>query len=1018
MEEQDKATSQLLFEVVEMSDRNENNKTKQLDSWNVQPMQNTEVHYKRKGKRRHFKLCSFCIYFIYGILMFLFGMFVTIILLHFWNPSVSSELLKTISSPISLNKIYDKGNDLKSLNIMEDELKEEFAKCCPNFEHKSLRLLDTILPISYDIKVYPNIKNLNLNGNITINMKVESEENLIVIHADRLKMSKYKIKVNGEKVKSTFKECSCQEQWLFELDNEVNEGDLIELYIEYSGKIQTDMGGLYLNEHRTKNNLTARSIVTQFEPAMARRFIPCFDEPYFKATFNLSIIREPHHISRSNMPIVHSEEFEYNNNLMIDYFAPTVKMSTYILAMGVFDDFKKVRRISKNTSKPIEINLLAGSQVIANQSDFGLTTSIMALEFFENYFDIPYPLPKIDLVGLSTFLESAMENFGMVTFRDSSILFNEHNSTSRAKQHIANVMAHEMAHQYFGNLVTFKWWNDLWLSEGFATLLEYYCLSNLFPTWKPMEAFYVDNYINSMIMDGMLSSHPVSSDVEKAADISSLFDAISYGKGAAVIQMIKGITGDNAFQKSLKEYLKTYSYKNAEGKDIWNIIQKHVEISSDVTINELAEAWTLKMGYPIVRMSWGKSKSEIIISNQTRFLFLEEDRIHDRDYKWPIPIHYVTDSIKDSRLIWFKEDDENVRLDLGKTSKWFIANTDSKGYFRVLYDNDNYKAIVKQLKINHRKIKSLDRSIIINDAFAFVRSGYLDVGEALNLIEYLAKGVEKDRSPWYVTNMHLSFIDNILKDSQIYDDFQDFKRYLILNSYENLEWDKLVHITDKLYQSEIFGMACHFEIHHCLKQSKLLFKKWSRNKDLIPIDLQKVVIDEGVRQGGKQEWELVFKEYLLSTNPSQKDLYLTALTQTKDIKLINRLLNYCLDSSIIKPNIMSKVISNLMSNDVASVHVWRFFKINIKKFIEVSPSVYRLIRSLVSRFSTEYEYDTLVALFKEDKQLKLTMRNYEEILNGIKLNIQWRKLNEVSISNWIKKWKSRQHLRRRKANDY
>uniref|UniRef100_A0AAF5DI52 Uncharacterized protein n=1 Tax=Strongyloides stercoralis TaxID=6248 RepID=A0AAF5DI52_STRER len=968
MEEQDKATSQLLFEVAEMNDRNENNKTKKLDSWNVQPMKNTEVRFKENNKRNRLRFCNFCIYFIYGILMFLFGVFVTIIVLHFWNPSISSDILKIISSPLSIDKIYNENNELKNFKIIENSYKEEYIKCCPKFQHKSLRLLESIEPISYNIKVYPNLKTLKLHGNVTININVIDDEDIIVLHADRLNMIKHKIKVNGEKVKALFKECICQEQWLFEFSNQLKIGDYVEIYIEYLGTIHTDMNGLYMNEHHGKNGIITKSVVTQFEPAMARRFMPCFDEPSFKAIFNLSIIREPHHISRSNMPIYYSEEYEYNNELMIDYFLPTVKMSTYILALGVFDDFKKIRRISKNTMKPIEINLLATSQIINNQTDFGMTTSIMALEFFEKYFNIAFPLPKIDLIGLDTFLESAMENFGMITFRDSSLLFNENNSTSRAKQHIANVISHEMAHQYFGNLVTFKWWNDLWLSEGFATLMEYYCISNLYPSWKSMEAFYVDNYITSMNVDGMLSSHPISTKVENPSDISSIFDAISYSKGAAIIQMIKGISGDSAFQKALREYLETYSYKNAEGQDLWNIIQKHVEVSSDITINDLAEAWTLKMGYPIVGMKW-------------------EDRIHENDYKWPIPIHYITDTIKDSRLIWFKENDENLRLDLGKHSKWFLANTDSKGYFRVLYDNDNYKALVKQLKINHRKIKTIDRSIIINDAFTFVKSGHLNISEALNLIEYLAKGVEKDRSPWYVTNQHLLYIDNILKDSSIYEDYQDFKRHLILNSYEKLEWNKPIHITDKLFQSEIFGIACKCEINHCLKQAKLLFKKWTRNKDLIPIDLQKIIIEEGIRQGGKQEWELVFKEYQTATNPSQKDLYLTALTQTREIKLINRLLNFCLDPSIIRPNIISKVISHLMNNQVASVHVWRFFKINIKKFKDISPSIYRLIRSLVSKFSTKYEYNSLVALFEEDKNLKLTMKNLYYIIFFFKIII-------------------------------
>uniref|UniRef100_A0AC35TFT3 Aminopeptidase n=1 Tax=Rhabditophanes sp. KR3021 TaxID=114890 RepID=A0AC35TFT3_9BILA len=898
-------------------------------------------------------------------------------------------------------------------NVEEKEVEQQMttdSKPCPN----EFRLGTKIEPISYDVSIYPNLDTLKVEGNVTIHINVLESTDLILIHGALLKMVRFKVKVNDKKMKADFSYCTKHDQWAFELEDNINSGDEVKLSIYYHGQIQTDLSGLYLNTHKYKDGKTKISAITQFEPTHARKMIPCFDEPSFKAVFNMTVIRNPEHTVRANMPINYSDIWAGNNSLMIDRFTPSVKMSTYLLAVAILDDFKKVRRYTKNTSKPIEINLYAPSDTLPDQSEFGLDTGVRALEFFENYFEFAFPLKKTDMVALDDFEQAAMESFGLITFRDTMLLYHENNSTARYQQHIASVICHEFGHQYFGNTVTMRHWNDLWLNEGFCNYMQYICGDALYPEWKVMDLFYQENFVYSMHMDGLLSSHAVSTPVENPAEISSLFDHISYQKGAIVIGMMRKLSGPVAFQNALKEYLVEFAYKNVDSNDLWRMLQKHVDISADVTIKEMAEAWTLQTGFPMVYVTHGRASSEIVVHNQTRFLYLENDRKVTGITEWPIPVHFVTDSIKDSRMAWLKPGQKNLRIDLGKPSRWFLANSESTGFYRVLYDKGNYHALSKQLKSNHRKIKAVDRSVLLNDAFSFVKSGHLCIQEAFDLLEYVHRGVEKDRTPWFIISTHLRYIDMLLLDTNIYPTFQDFKRHLLLKTYENLSWEKPHTNNDKIFQSEILAAACNSEIVHCTKQSKLLFKKWSKNRSLIAVDLQQFIIEEGVRKGGAQEWELVYKEFLRSKSPAQKAIYLNALTQTTDIKLIYRMLNMALDTSKIKAGVLPTFMKFLMSNRVASAHVWRYFRVNFDKFNKVvgknASLMASLLRNLVEQFSTPYDLAEVKALFKE-KKLEIASDKIEQTIHSIMLNIQWRYLNEKALSEWLVKWEAKQYVR-------
>ncbi|KAK0428404.1 hypothetical protein QR680_010784 [Steinernema hermaphroditum] len=901
----------------------------------------------------------------------------------------------------------------KSEAVVEPPIQEQIvAECGESYPWRRIRLPEDVEPTNYKLVLQPNLTTLELSGTVTIDLKVITKTKLVVLHAQKLNITSFSFQVEGKRIDAEHFICDRVNQWAFLLSRTISRGDDVRLLIDYEGSIQKDLTGLYLNTHIQTDNSKTYSAVTQFEPTLARKAYPCFDEPKFKAVFDVSVIREMRHVVRANMHLIRSEE--YGNDLVMDQFAPSVKMSTYITALAVLDGFKVVRRTTTKTKKPVEVSLYAAGDSIRNQSDFGLNTGIRALEYFEKFFDIPFPLQKTDLIALDDFSEGAMENWGMVTFRDAMLLYNEARSTEKSREVVALVVCHEIAHQWFGNYVTMKWWSDLWLNEGFANYMEYLCADDLYPEWNVLNDFYVENFVQSMLLDGFSSSHAVSNDVEDPAQIGSMFDVISYQKGASLIQMLRGLAGKDAFQIALQEYLKKYAYANAERIDLWNIIQKHVTLSDDISVADVAEAWTSQIGYPLI--SVGLDRGSMVVRNQTKFLLLEDERAADNsNTKWPIPIQYRSDLADQVNLIWLKADQESAIQRIGQNVKWVVANTGSLGYYRVLYEKDIYKQLIKQLSTDHEKLSAVDRATILNDAFFFAKSGHLGIETALDLVKYVESNTEIERIPWVVIITHLKVIEQMISETPIVDLFQKFEKSIFMKAYERLGWKRPEKHVDRMLQTEVLAMACRLQIADCSKQAQNLFNKWLQDKNSVFVDIQPFVIEEGVRRGSTSDWERVYDEYLKTTNPSQKLMLLNALASTKNVRLVHRFMLMCLDPAVVRPNILPRALGMLMQNRVAALYAWRFFRMNYDKFDKIIGGTTTMLgmmsKSIIENFNTEYDLLEVREFFK-GKKMGASRARVDQAIESIVLNVQWRRLNEKALERWVRKWDSKRTLYR------
>ena len=518
-----------------------------------------------------------------------------------------------------------------------------------------------------------------------------NEEKLIL---NSLNLSIKKIKVNSS-IKN-FKEYKQNQEIV--VDGIITKDSVAE--IDFSGKIPQELQGFYLAKTKDGDMFT-----TQFESTGARRFFPCIDNPSYKATFDITVRINEDLDAISNMPI---ESSGTEDGKKVVKFMQTPVMSTYLLYLGVgkFDQ----KSISMGKDKKI---ILAAQKGHLTESDYPLEIARKSIEFYEKYFGIDYPLPKEHLIAVPEFAAGAMENWGALTFRE--IYLNVSSSTGASvKKAVGEVIAHELAHQWFGDLVTMNWWDDLWLNESFATFMSYKAMNELEPDYDMFSDFLIGETAGALEGDSLVNSHPIEVEVKHPDDISQIFDEISYGKGGSILRMINAFVRDEVFRKGIHDYLENFKYKNASGSDLWEFISK----VSDQPVRRVMESFIQNVGYPVIEVNEDNGKIKL---NQYRFLLNGKKQ----NVQWKIPLTMKYTSGTRSQLF----DTESIEID---DINGFIKLNDSEtGFYRVMYSDSIYDNILKNIAILDNK----DIFGIVNDLHAFLLSGKIGFKDYINRIE-------------------------------------------------------------------------------------------------------------------------------------------------------------------------------------------------------------------------------------------------------------------------------------------
>ncbi|MDO8493330.1 MAG: M1 family metallopeptidase, partial [bacterium] len=465
---------------------------------------------------------------------------------------------------------------------------------------KSMTLSAHVRPERYRLMIHPDMEKFTFRCEETIYLKIDKVVREVALHGVDLKVTEAILLAGGQEYKPKISYKPRQETVIFSFTKPIPKGDA-EFNLKFTGEINDKMAGFYRSKYLVGSE-TKFMASTQFEATDARRAFLCIDEPSAKAIFDLTFLVPKTHEVVSNTHIENIKEHESGYKFVS--FVPTPKMSTYLVAYIVGELEYIETKTTDGTIVRVFVTL--GKKA---QAQFALDTTAKMLSYYNDYFGIPYPMPLLDVIAVPDFAAGAMENWGAITYRETAILVDPEHSAASAKQRVALVIAHELAHQWFGNLVTMEWWTHLWLNEGFASWIEYLAVHHLFPEWDIWTQFVYSDLNRALELDSLKNTHPVEVAVNHPSEIREIFDAISYSKGASIIRMLADYIGENDFRKGLNIYLTKYKYGNATTEHLWDSFDEAIAVGGETSgkqVRKLMQKWTKTPGYPIVSVTRDK----------------------------------------------------------------------------------------------------------------------------------------------------------------------------------------------------------------------------------------------------------------------------------------------------------------------------------------------------------------------------------------------------------------------------
>ncbi len=633
--------------------------------------------------------------------------------------------------------------------------------------------------------------------------------------------------------------------------------------MEFAGAITRPMNGIYpcFFTHGGKEK---KLIATQFESHHAREAFPCIDEPEAKATFDLALTSPASQTAIANTPVKKQQTVGKKQTTT---FETTPKMSSYLLAFV----FGELKYLEAKTKHGVLVRTYATPDNVKH-TKFSLDVAVKTLEFYNEYFDTPYPLEKCDFVALPDFASGAMENWGLITFREQALLVDPKNTSLHLKQYVANVVAHELTHQWFGNLVTMRWWTDLWLNESFASWMSWLAVDHLFPDWKVWTQFIVDEQGLALKLDALQHTHPIEVEVKHPDEIRTIFDAISYEKGASVLLMLHDYLGADDFRDGLRLYLKRHAYGNTDTVDLWAALE---EVSKK-PIKKFMGAWTSQSGYPIVQANIAGDKPSL---RQERFYL--NPAAKKKPATWPIPLL----PSHDMQPLTLEKAEQPI-MAAGLTDD-FVLNHNRTSFFRAVYDSDHLSNLSHCIKAG--KLNELDRLGVLGDSFEAAKAGYSSTVDTLKLLEAYAE--EDSAVVWDIISMGIGSIRVVIDDDKVRSGLKPFVRQLTATQLKRLGWEEKTGDShfDRLLRPSILGLASYGEDPAVVKEARRRFDAMKKPEDVHP-DLRGVVYGTVARTGGNPEFDKMLAMHDSATNSEEKVTLSGALTGFEQPALIKRAL--------------------------------------------------------------------------------------------------------------------------------
>lgn len=864
------------------------------------------------------------------------------------------------------------------------------------FEVTNYRLPKAILPKYYDISVF--FKNdFSFRGVVNIDAIVHERTDEIVLHHGRMNITALKITIDGEQ--SDFKSADYDpitEKYTIKFERFFFEDTKIIISIAYAGDCQDGVHGLYKMAYVNKKGEKKEMAATQFQPVHARHAFPCFDEPAFKSIFKIRIQRPSEYITLSNMPLIYSDE---QGSVTNDIFEESVQMSTYLVAF-VVSDLKSVGN---------SITKVWAREDVIDQATYALQIAQMSLQYLESTFGQQYQLAKLDMVALPKTHFGGMENWGLIIYRETSILFDDVDSSFVVQQNVARLIAHECTHMWFGNFVTPDWWGFLWLSEAFANYYELKSIAEIEPEWKMDEQILLSQQY-AFFIDALPSSAPMTRAVNTQSEIIDMADTITYDKGACILRMMELSFGSDIFTTAVKSYLEARKYNTGKPEDFFSRLQIQIDSRLDASVETIMNTWTKQSGYPVLSVSVSGDQVKL---KQEQFFLREPNSDFSSDKKWWIPITWssrskYTDSVN-SIQNWMY--DEKIIRVHREEDDWIIFNVQSVGFYRVNYDTDSWYRIINALKSVSAQdmdfLHVLNRAAIIDDLLNLARANLLDYKIAFEGLQYL-----KNETSYLPFKSAFNSLDYLTWKFTSQPDFSIYMKHiftLIKNIHQKLGFvdkrgeDKL----NILLRRELNFLSCSLGLKDCIEKSLRYFNNWKNGVNRrVPKNLKQVVYTTAIKEGTKEDWDFLWNQYESTNVVSEKVEILNALSCSQDSETLNQYLRSVtsnFNGNEMHERDLSSILSSVSSCSLFGAEfTLDFVDQHYKEIVDSEGGDYEQISRILSEASkyltTENLVDKFEVLIKSHNiDFEPIMPSLKSQLNFVKSELNWYKKNSKKI---------------------
>jgi aminopeptidase 2 len=623
----------------------------------------------------------------------------------------------------------------------------------------------------------------------------------------------------------------------------LSKGSKAQMQMKFTGQLNDKMAGFYRSTYKNADGSESLLATTQLEATDARRAFPCFDEPALKAEFTITLIADKHLTCLSNMDVASTTGIvsDISNSLKNKVtFNRSPKMSTYLVCFIVGE----LNYIETNKFR-VPVRVYAPPNQDIEHGRFSLELAAKTLAFYEKTFDSDFPLPKMDMVAIPDFAAGAMENWGLITYRVVDVLFDEKTSGASTKERVAEVVQHELAHQWFGNLVTMDFWDGLWLNEGFATWMSWYSCNIFYPEWKVWQSYVTDTLQGALSLDSLRSSHPIEVPVKRADEVNQIFDAISYSKGSCVLRMISKHLGEDVFMEGIRQYLKKHAYGNTQTSDLWAALSA----ASGKDLKETMDIWTKHIGYPVITVTENQQDSTVHVK-QNRFLRTADVKPEEDEVIYPVFLGMRTKDGINEDIVLDKREDSFAVEDLD----FFKLNADHSGIYRTSYTPERLGKLGKAAKDGLLSVE--DRAGMLADAGALAASGHQKTSGVLNLLKGFDS--EKEFVVWNEIISRLGAIQGawMFEDKKVKEGLETFQRDLVSEKSHKAGWefkDTDDHI-EQQFKGMLFGSAGMAGDEAVKKAAKDMFKKFAAgDKSAIHPNIRGSVFGMALKYGGKEE---------------------------------------------------------------------------------------------------------------------------------------------------------------------